>query len=155
MAKKGFQYKRLLDIKSLIMNLKSMALRESEGKHRSHDEKLGKIRAQKQDHLKVDNSSSDSREESLSSRDLQVRTWYTEQLNEDLRRQVNEVRMAEQEVQKRRKVVEKSAKEKKSLEKLKEHQDLAALKESERKEQKQLDEIAGRQRSRNGGLKQP
>ncbi len=155
MAKKGFQYKRLLDVKSLIMNLKSVALRESEGKHRSHDEKLGKIRAQKQAHLKVDNPSSDSREESLSSRDLQVRTWYTEQLNEDLRRQVHQVQKAEQEVQKRRKVVEKSAKEKKSLEKLKEHQDLAALKESERKEQKHLDEIAGRQRSRNGGLKQP
>ncbi len=154
MAKKGFRYKRLLDIKSLIMNLKSVALRESEDKHRSQDKKLGVIRAQKQAHLDVDNPSSDSHEEALSSRDLQVHTWYTEQLNEDLRRQVHEVRMSEQEVQKRRKVVVKSAKEKKSLEKLKEHQDLAALKESERAEQKQLDEIAGRQHSRNGSLEQ-
>ncbi len=154
MAKKGFQYKRLLNVKSLIMNLKSMALRESEDKHRSDNEKLGKIRAQKRDHLNVDNPSSDSPEEALSSRDLQVHTWYTEQLNEDLRRQVHEVRVAEQEVQKRRKVVEKSAKEKQSLEKLKEHQDLADHKESERAEQKQMDEIAGRRHSRNGGLKQ-
>ncbi|UCH62538.1 MAG: flagellar FliJ family protein [Fidelibacterota bacterium] len=154
MAKKGFQYKRLLDVKSLIMNLKSMALRESEDKHRSHNEKLGKIRAQKQEHLNVDSASSDSQEEAMSSRDLQVHTWYTEQLNEDLRRQVHEVRIAEEEMRERRKVVEKSAKEKQSLEKLKEHQDLATLKESEREEQKQLDEIASRQHSRNGDRKQ-
>lgn len=155
MAKKGFQFNRLLDIKSLIMNLKSLALRESENKHRSQNEKLGKIHAQKQVHLNGDNPSSDNHERALSSRDLQVRTWYTEQLNEDLRRQVHEVRMAEQDVQKRRKVVEKSAREKQSLEKLKEHQDQAALKEIEREEQKQLDEIAGRQRSRTGGHGQP
>ena len=155
MAKKGFQYKRLLDIKSLILNLKSLALRESESKQRSKNERLQRIHAQKQAHLKSDNPSSDNHERTLSSRDLQVRTWYTEQLNEDLQSQVHEVRIADQEVQKRRKVVEKSAREKQSLEKLKEHKDQAALKETERKEQKQLDEIAGRQHSRIGGSRQP
>jgi len=149
-AKKGFQYNRLLDVKALLLNLKSLALRKSEGKQRSQKERLGRIHAQKQAHLKADNPSSDNHEQALSSRDLQISTWYTEQLNEDLRRQVHEVRMADQEVNERRKVVEISAKEKKSLEKLKEHKDQTALKETEREEQKQLDEIAGRQRSRGG-----
>ena len=152
MAKKGFQYNRLLDVKSIILNLKSLALRKSEGKQRRQKERLGRIHAQKQAHLKADNPSSGNHEQAMSSRDLQIRTWYTEQLNEDLRRQVHEVRMADQEVNERRKVVEISAKEKQSLEKLKEHQDQTALKETEREEQKQLDEIAGRQHSRNGSL---
>lgn len=151
MAKKGFRYNRLLDIKSLVLNLKSLALRESEDKHRSHNEKLNRIQEEKQAHLRTDNPSSDEEERALSSRDLQVRTWYTEQLNEDLRQQVNEVRMAELEVKDRRKNVELSAKEKKSLEKLKKHQEQAALRDTEKKEQKQLDDIASRQRSQIGG----
>ncbi|UCD38458.1 MAG: flagellar FliJ family protein [Fidelibacterota bacterium] len=155
MAKKGFQYSRLLDVKALILNLKSLALRDSEDKQRHHDEKLKRIHAQKQAHLKADDPSSDDNEQALSSRDLQVRTWYTEQLNEDLRQQVQEVQMADQEVQQRRKVVEISAKEKQSLEKLKEHQDQAVHKETEKKEQKQLDEIAGRRRSKIGKSRQP
>ena len=152
MAKKGFQHHRLLDIKALILNLKSMALRKSEDHQRSESERLQAIQGEKQAHLQSDPvSSSDDQENGLSSRELQIRTWYTEQLNEDLRRQVHEVRVAEEEVKTKRKSVEKSAKEKKSLEKLKEHQDLEALRETEREEQKQLDEIAGRQRSRTGG----
>ena len=155
MAKKGFRYHRLLDIKSLVLNLKSLALRESEDRHRSHHEQLSRIQEQKQVHLRTDNPSSDEDERALSSRDLQVRTWYTEQLNEDLRQQVHEVRMAELEVKDRRKTVELSAKEKKSLEKLKKHQERAALRDTERKEQKQLDDIASRQRSQVGGSEKP
>ena len=155
MAKKGFRYSRLLDIKSLVLNLKSLALRESEDKHRSHRETLSRIQEQKQTHLRVDDPSPDEKERAISTRDLQVRTWYTEQLNEDLRQQVHEVRMAEIEVKDRRKTVELSAKEKKSLEKLKKHQEQAALRDTERKEQKQLDDIASRQRSQIGGPEKP
>jgi flagellar export protein FliJ len=149
-AKKGFQHKRLLDVKALFLNLKSLALRQSENVRDNRTVRLGGIRAEKLTHLKAGNSSAEGEGLSLSSRDLQIRTWYTEQLNEDLRRQVHEVRMAEQEVQQRRKVVEKSAKEKQTLEKLKEHQDRAARREVEREEQKRLDEIAGHQHSRTG-----
>ncbi|UCH09903.1 MAG: flagellar FliJ family protein [Fidelibacterota bacterium] len=152
MAKKGFQHHRLLDVKALILNLKSMALRKSEDQQRSKSARLQEIQGEKQAHLQSDSGfSSDDQDNGLSSRELQVQTWYTEQLNEDLRRQVHEVRVAEEEVRKKRKGVEKSAKEKKSLEKLKEHQNLEALRETEREEQKHLDEIAGRQRSRTGG----
>jgi flagellar export protein FliJ len=154
-AKKGFKHHRLLDVKALILNLKSMALRKSEGQQRTKSARLQEIQDEKQAHLKTDqDSSSDDQQNGLSSRDLQVQTWYTEQLNEDLRRQVHEVRSAEKEVQTKRKGVEKSAKEKKSLEKLREHQNLEALREAEREEQKQLDEIAGRQRSRTGGAEE-
>lgn len=150
MAKKGFQHKRLLDVKALFLNLKSLALRQSENVRYNRTVGLGRIRDEKLAHLKAGNSSAEGEGPSLSSRDLQIRTWYTEQLNEDLRRQVHEVRMAEQEVQQRRRVVEKSAKEKKTLEKLKEHQDRAARREVEREEQRRLDEIAGHQHSRTG-----
>ncbi|MFB0516430.1 MAG: flagellar export protein FliJ [Candidatus Neomarinimicrobiota bacterium] len=149
MARKGFQHKRLLDVKALILNIKSLALRESEDMHRNRSKRLGEIRAQKRAHLDADNPTGGH--QPVSSRDLQIHTWYTEQLNEDLRRQVHKVRMAEQEVRQRRKVVEKSAKEKRTLEKLKEHQDRAARQETEREEQRQLDEIAGRQHSRGEG----
>jgi len=153
-AKKGFQHKRLLDIKALILDLKSLALRESEGIRRNRARHLGELRTEKQVHLKTGNHSTAGRK-SLFSRDLQIHTWYTEQLNEDLRRQIHEVRRAEQEVQERRKVVERSVKDKKSLEKLKEHQDHAARREIERQEQRRLDEIAGHQRSRSGGPESP
>ncbi len=151
MAKKGFQHHRLLNVKDLFLNLKALALRKSEDEHSSQARKLSGIRSTKQEHLSTGNPSPAHHDASLSTRDLQIQTWHTEQLNEDLRQQVREVRMVAQEVEQRRKVVEMSAKEKQTLEKLKEHQDREASRELEREEQRRLDEIAGRKRSPLGG----
>ena len=146
MARKGFQHNRLLDVKAMLLNLKAFALRKSEDHQRSESTRLREIRGEKEAHLAKQNPTLDEAGQSISSRELQIRTWYTEQLNEDLREQVHNVQKAEKEVHKRRKVVEQSAKEKKTLEKLKEHQDRESRREISREEQKQLDEIAGRQR---------
>jgi flagellar export protein FliJ len=154
-AKKGFRHHRLLDVRELLLELKSLALRKSEVKQRDQKEQLNKIQKQKKDHLEANGSSTDKRDEPISSRELQMQTWYTEQLNEDLRKQVYEVQVAEQEVQARREQVEKSAKDKKSLEKLKEYQDREARQEETREEQRHLDEIASRQRSEKGRTGRP
>jgi len=146
-SKKGFQHHRLLNVKSLLLNLKSLALRNSEHTHHNQKDLLGSMQARKQVHLKSAKSSADQQTEPLSTSDLQIRTWYTEQLNEDLRRQIHEVRISEQEVGERRAGVEQSAREKQSLEKLQEQQDYAAWVEAERAEQKEIDEISGRQRA--------
>lgn len=148
MPKQGFRRQRLLDVKSILLNLKSIALRESEDKERGHRKHLASIEEEKKKHL---GNSGNHEEQVMTTRDLQIETWYTEQLNEDLRQQVRQVQLAEEEVQEKRKIVEKSAREKKSLEKLKERQELAASKERARKEQKDLDEIAKRQKTPGSG----
>ena len=146
-SKKGFQHHRLLSVKALLLNLKSMALRKSEHTHDNQKDVLGSMQARKQAHLKSAKSSADPQTEPNSTSDLQVRTWYTEQLNEDLRRQIHDVRIAEQEVSEQRAGVEQSAREKQSLEKLKEQQDYVASVEAGRVEQKEIDEISGRRRA--------
>ena len=149
-SKKGFKHGRLLDVKSMLLGLKSLALRNSERTRRHQKERLGKTQAWKQEHLKSADDPGAEPSSEVSSRDLQIQTWYTEQLNEDLRHQIHEVREAEQEVENRRKVVEQSSMEKQSLEKLKEHQDREARLGTARDEQREMDEIAGRKRSSQG-----
>ena len=144
---KGFQHHRLLNVKSLLLNLKSLVLRDSEHTHRKQIDALGRMQARKQAHLKSAVPSRDQQTEPMSTRDLQVRTWYSEQLNEDLRRQIHEVRIADEEVTEQRAKVEQSAMEKQTLEKLKEQQDYVARAEAGRAEQKEIDEISGRQRA--------
>lgn len=151
MAKKGFRHHRLLDVKELLLELKSLALRKSEVKQQEETEQLRAIQTRKKAHLESKRTPEDHEDQPVSSRDLQIQTWYTEQLNEDLREQVHQVRVAEEEVQERRSQVEESAKDKKSLEKLKEFQDREARQEEAREEQRQLDEIASRQRGERGG----
>lgn len=155
MAKKGFRHHRLLDVRELLLELKSLALRKSEAKQQEQTEQLHEIQKRKRDHLESNNSSENQNEQPISSGELQVQTWYTEQLNEDLRKQVYEVRVVEQEVQERRGQVEKSAKDKKSIEKLKEYQDREARREEAREEQRHLDEVASRQRTEKGKTGQP
>ncbi len=152
--KRGFRYGRLLNVKGLLLNLKSIALREKEQSHGIRKEKLSSIQAQKQVHLKVAAPAGDDGNHELSTRDLQVKTWYTEQLNEDLRRQIHEVRLAENQVEEQREIVAESARGKKSLEKLKERQNLLARIELGRAEQKDLDELAGRKHSDRSGTGQ-
>ena len=152
--KRGFRYGRLLNVKGLLLNLKSIALRQKEQSHGRRKEQLSSIQAQKQVHLKVAAPGRDDGNHRLSTRDLQVKTWYTEQLNEDLRRQIHEVRLAENQVEEQRKIVVESARDKKSLEKLKERQDLLARIELGRAEQKDLDELAGRKHSDRSGTGQ-
>jgi flagellar FliJ protein len=154
-AKKGFRHHRLLDVRELFLELKSLALRKSEAKQQEQTEQLHEIQTRKKVHLEPNDSSEKQQDQTVSSRELQMHTWYTEQLNEDLREQVYQVRVAKQEVQERRDQVEQSAKDKKSLEKLKEYKDQEARQEETREEQRHLDEIASRQRTEKGKTGKP
>ncbi len=150
-----FRHERLLEVKDLMLRLKSLSLRDREDEHFKRNSQLATTRGEKRRHLKEDQPAAVGSERLLRSHDLQIQAWYTEQLNEDLRREIHDVRVAEEAVHKQRQVVEKSAKEMQSLEKLKErHLQVASL-EREREDQKTLNEMAARQHSRTAGWGQP
>ena len=149
MAKKtGFQHQRLLDIKSMALNIKSVALRMSEDKQRHQAGQLAKVQNRKKEHISSEPAEGDR---ILNIRDLQTEAWYTEQLNEDLQEQVKLTSQAKEATSKSRRAVEASSREKRTLEKLKERRDEAARRQLSRDEQKALDEVASRQNSRVGG----
>lgn len=150
-----YRHERLLEVKDLMLRLRSINLREREDEHLRQHSQLATTRGEKRRHLEDDQLSTVGDERLLRSHDLQIQTWYTEQLNEDLRQQIHEVGVAEEAVNKQRKVVEKSAQEKQSLEKLKERHLQVANLERERNDQKVLNEMAARQHSRSAGWGQP
>ncbi len=150
-----FRHERLLEVKDLMLRLRSINLREREDEHLKRNSQLATTRSEKHRHLKEDQPAAVGDERLLRTHDMQIQAWYTEQLNEDLRREIHDVRIAEEAVHKQRIVVEKSAREKQSLEKLKErHMQVASL-EREREEQKALNEMAARQHSRTAGWGRP
>ena len=147
-----YRHERLLEVKDLMLRLKSIRLRDREDEHSKRNGQLSMTRGEKRRHLKEAQPVSAGDEKLLHSHDLQIQAWYTEQLNEDLRREIYDVRVAEEAVHKQRQVVEKSAMEMQSLEKLKERQLQVANLEREREDQKALNEMAARQHSRATGL---
>ena len=147
-----FRHERLLEVKDLMLRLKSISLRDREDEHLKRNGQLAITRDEKRRHLKVDQPAAVRDVRLLRPQDLQIQAWYTEQLNEDLRREIYDVRVAEEAVHKQRQVVEKSAMEMQSLEKLKERHLQVANLESEREDQKALNEMAARQHSRAAGL---
>ena len=150
-----FRHERLLEVKDLMLRLKSINLRDREDEHLKRNGQLATTRGEKHRHLRADRPATIGGERLLLSHDLQIQAWYTEQLNEDLRREIHDVRVAEEAMHKQRQVVENSAKEMQSLEKLKErHLQVASL-EREREEQKALNEIAARRHSRTTGWGRP
>lgn len=140
----GFRHQRLLQVRELLLRLKSVDLRQKEGEHFKEQHSLGRLQAQKRGHIQgsVPGGSGDVL---LRPHDFLIHTWHTEQLNEDLRRKIAKVQDASQAVRVQRKVVERSSKDKQSLEKLKEYKDERVRVEQERAEQVRLDEIAARQ----------
>jgi len=89
MAKKGFRHHRLLDVKELLLDLKSLALRKSEVKQKEHTEQLHEIQQRKKDHLKSNDKSAEEQDRSVSSRELQVQAWYTEQYINNITKFIN------------------------------------------------------------------
>ena len=83
-------------------------------------------------------------EESLRAHDFQVQVWHTQKLNMDLMQQINIVQTSGEEVEERRQVVELAAREKRTLEKLRERHQELARREQEREERIAMDEVAAR-----------
>ena len=148
MPRKGFRHQRLLDVKSLLVTLRAVAMHRSEDQHQRERRRLDSKHEEKQDHLSRGSPDAVEGERSVIPQELQINAWYTEQLNEDLRRQILEVQLAESEAREKREQVERSAREKRTLERLREQQNMAARLDEVREEQRDLDEIASRLRGR-------
>ncbi|MCK4578888.1 MAG: hypothetical protein KAU50_08865 [Candidatus Marinimicrobia bacterium] len=140
-----FRHERLLNVRELQLQLKAVDLRNLEDEHRRRQDLLDNLRLVKQTHLKKDEPFLLLEHEGLSSRDLQVLVWYTQQLNAELQAGLSEVRQATDEVARQRTVVEKAVVDKRILEKLKTRHLLRAQLEESHRDQIINDEVAARQ----------
>ena len=148
MARSDFRYQRLLDVRELQLQLKAVTLKDSQDQHRDRTLELEDLRSTKQTHLQ-----DEIPDVILSARDFQVQVWHTQKLNADLVHQVSTVHDASVEVEKKRQVVELAAKEKRTLEKLKEQYKESARLEQDRDERKAADDIAAL-RHRQAGMQE-
>ena len=142
MARSDFRYQRLLDVRELQLQLKAVTLKNSQDQHRDRTLELEDLRLTKQTHLQVGVPAVLAPDVILSARDFQVQVWHTQKLNTDLMHQVRSVQDASVEVEKKRQVVELAAREKRTLEKLKEQYHKSARLEQDREERKAADDIA-------------
>lgn len=142
MARSDFRYQRLLDVRELQLQLKAVTLKNSQDQHRDRTLELEDLRLTKQTHLQVGVPAVLTPDVILSARDFQVQVWHTQKLNTDLMHQVRSVQDASVEVEKKRQVVELAAREKQTLEKLKEKYHKSARLEQDREERKAADDIA-------------
>ncbi len=148
MARSDFRYQRLLDVRELQLQLKAVTLKNSQDQHRDRTLELEDLRSTKQIHLQ-----DEIPDVILSARDFQVQVWHTQKLNVDLIHQVSTVHDASVDVEKKRQVVEVAAKEKQTLEKLKEQYQESARLEQARDERKATDDIAAL-RHRQAGMQE-
>ncbi|MEE9464908.1 MAG: flagellar FliJ family protein [Candidatus Neomarinimicrobiota bacterium] len=153
MARGDFRHQRLLDVRELQLQLKAVTLKDSQDQHRDRNRELEELRSAKQTHLKIGAPSVLIPDMSLQARDFMVQVWHTQRLNTDLRHQVHSVQVASEEVEKQRKVVEQAAKEKRTLEKLKEQYQKSVRIQQDRDERKATDEVAAL-RHRQGGMQE-
>ncbi len=144
MARGDFRHQRLLDVRELQLQLKAVALKESQDHHRDRRQELEELRTVKQTHLRTGALTVLTAGKPLMARDLQVLAWHTQRLNMDLMQQINVVQTSREEVEQLRQVAEISAREKRTLEKLKERHQELARRERELEERKMADEVAAR-----------
>ncbi len=150
MANGHFKYQRLLDIRQLLLRIKSLSLIQAQDAERAEQEKFAHIATEKNEHISrggVDTGTSIA----LHTHDFQMQTWYTQQLNEEAFRQELQIKMAKKTVEKRRLDVEKIAIEKRSFEKLQEYQSERDRLEMNHTELRQNDERASRRFIHNSG----
>lgn len=144
MARGDFKHQRLLDVRGLQLQLKAVALKDSQDSHRDHRQDLEELRTVKQTHLHPGEITALSAGMPMKARDFQVQTWHTQRLNRDLMLQINVVQTSRDEVEQLRQVAEVSAREKQTLEKLKERHQEVARRKLELEERKMADEVAAR-----------
>ena len=144
MARGDFKHQRLLDVRGLQLQLKAVALKDSQDRHRDHRQDLEELRTVKQTHLRTADITVLSAGMPLMARDFQVQAWHTQRLNTDLMLQINVVQTSRDEVEQLRQVAEVSAMEKQTLEKLKERHQEVARRKLELEERKMADEVAAR-----------
>ena len=144
MARGDFKHQRLLDVRELQLQLKAVALKESQDRQRDRRQELEQLRTTKQTHLQTEALTALIAGKPLMARDFQVQAWHTQRLNTDLMQQINVVQTSSKEVEQLRQVAEVSAREKRTLEKLKERHQELARRERELEERKVADEVAAR-----------
>lgn len=144
MARSDFKHQRLLDVRGLQLQLKAVALKQSQDHHRDQGRELKELRSVKQTHLQTGALTVLTAGKPLMARDFQVQVWHTQRLNMDLMQQINVVQTSSKEVEQLRQVAEVSAREKRTLEKLKERHQELARRERELVERKMADEVAAR-----------
>ncbi len=144
MARSDFKHQRLLDVRGLQLQLKAVALKESQDQYRDRRQELEQLRSVKQTHLQTGALTVLKAGTPLKARDFQVLAWHTQRLNTDLMQQINVVQTSSTEVEQLRQVAEVSAREKRTLEKLKERHQELARRERELEERKMADEVAAR-----------
>lgn len=150
MANGHFKYQRLLDIKQLLLRIKSLSLIQAQNAEREEQEKSAIIAAEKNEHFSrggVDTGTSAV----LHAHDFQMQTWYTQQLNQEAFHQELQIKMAKKTVDKRRLDIEEIAIEKRSFEKLKEYQSERERLEMNHAELRQNNEQAARRYIKRSG----
>ena len=140
----GFRYQRLLDVKDILLQQEAVALREMRENRAAQKQLLEGIQQQKSEHLSAGYGPEIKRGEVVLPLHLQTQVWYTQQLNENMQKQIHELQSAAEQAEHQRQAVEEATVEKKSLELLKEKQLEQERLTVAREEQKVFDEIASR-----------
>lgn len=146
-----FKYQRLLDIKQLLLRIKSLSLIEAQDVEHAEQVKSAHIAAEKNEHILrggVEIGSSVA----LHAHDFQMQTWYTQQLNAEVYRQELQIKAAKKTVEMRRLDVEEIAIEKRSFEKLKEYQSERERLEMNHTELRENDDQAARRFVHSSGV---
>lgn len=139
-----FRYQRLLDVKEILLRQEAIELRTMQENQVTQDKLLVGIREQKSEHLAAGYGPEIEHGAIVLPLHLQTQVWYTQQLNENMQRQIHKLQKAGAKVEHQRQAVERATVEKKSLELLKKtHLEQVRL-ATARADQKEFDDIAAR-----------
>ena len=136
-----FPLQKVLDVRQTIENSKAIALSRSQIQLSSDKAKLKNLNTKKDTYLDS-GTNSNSMHLALSLNDLKISTDYINQLNNMIQNQTGEVEKSNQIVDKDRNVLIEASRDKKVVEKLKEHHLERYVKDNRSRSIKQESEIA-------------
>ena len=143
MATKGFKRQRLLDVRDIMLQVEAVSLRHREDQHIRERLLLASALQTREEELDI-LTDAERGVSSANPREFLLRTWRTMELNHAIEEKLATSRETAQAVELQRQVVEEASKLKRSLEKLKEHQEEEARIDFDRQNQKAMDEVAAR-----------
>ena len=143
MATKGFRRQRLLDVRDIMLQVEAVSLKDHEDQHIRERLQLEAAMQTKEEEMDI-LTDAERGATSANPREFLLRTWRTMELNQAIEEKLASSRETAQAVELQRQVVEAASKSKRTLEKLKEHQEEEARTEFDRANQKAMDEVASR-----------
>ena len=145
MKKFNFRFQPVEDVKKRQEDQKREHLAEANKTLRGQEDRLADLHNLRDDcHRQIVKRTRGR----LNAAELVLSNFYLQKVTGDIQRQRKEVSRSQKEVETRRETLIQTARERKMLESLKERERAAHLYKENRKEQAQLDEIAGRRGNR-------